>query len=285
MAEKILVVGATSKVGTELVNKLVAKGEAVKAATRRPGDYRAAPGVETTPFDYDVHASMKPALQDVDRVFMLSKWTDPHPELALNRFVESARAANVKHVVFMTATGVDRQPAVGLSLVEKRIAGSGMGYTFLRPNWFMQNFSRGFLFPRIRDIGRIVVPADSAAVSFVDTRDVADVAVAALTEPGHAGQTYALTGGQALTYTQVADILADVTQRRVSYQPASDEEFYSILSQSSQWEADQIDYLTGLFGYVRAGQVAPVEPALATVLGREPTTFEQFARDYAGMWR
>jgi uncharacterized protein YbjT (DUF2867 family) len=285
MADKILVVGATSKVGTELVKALVAKGETVKAATRRPGDYTAAPGVEVTAFDYDVHASMKPALQDVDRVFMLSKWTDPHPELGLKQFVEAAHVANVKHIVFMSGMGVDQQPAVGMTLVEKRIANSGMGYTLLHPNWFMQNFSRGFYLPRIRDIGSIVVPAASGAASFVDTRDVAAVAASALTEPGHSGQTYHLTGGQALTFTQVADILADVTERRIIYQPATDEDFSAILSQSGQWEADQIDYLTGLFGYVRSGQAAPVMPTLASVLGREPTTFEQFARDHADMWR
>lgn len=285
MAEKILVVGATSKVGTELVKALVAKGETVKAATRRPDEYTASPGVEVTPFDYDVHASMKPALQDVDRVFMLSKWTEPHPEMALKQFVEAAHVANVKHIVFMTGMGVDQQPAVGLTLVEKRIANSGIGYTFLHPNWFMQTFSRGFLLPRIRDVGTIVVPAASGAVSFVDTRDVAAVAAAALTEPGHSGQTYHLTGGQALTYKQVADILTDATERLITYQSPTDEDMSAILSQSSQWDPDQIDYLVGLFRYVRASEVAPVTPTITSVLGREPTTFEQFARDYADMWR
>jgi uncharacterized protein YbjT (DUF2867 family) len=282
MAKKILVIGASSKVGTELVSALVAKGETVKAATRRPGEYWAAPGVEVTAFDYDVHASMKPALQDVDRVFMLSKWTDLHPEIALNRFIEHATVANVNHIVFMTGMGVDQNPAVGLTLVEKRIAGSGMGYTFLRPNWFMQNFSRGFLLPTIRDISAIVVPAGEAAVSFIDTRDIAAVAAAALTDSAHSGQTYALTGGQSLTYGEAADILADVTGRRITYQPATDEEFRPILL--DRWEAEQSDYVLELFTYVRAGQAAPVVPTVAALLGREPTTFEQFARDHAGVW-
>jgi uncharacterized protein YbjT (DUF2867 family) len=284
MAGKILVVGASSKVGTELVHALVAKGETVKAATRVPGGYRAPAGVEVTAVDYDIHSSMKPALQDVDRVFMLSKWTDLHPEMALNRFVETALAAGVKNVVFMTGLGIDREPAVGLTLVEKRIAGTGMDYTFLRPNWLMQNFSRGFLLPRIRDVGLIVVPAGSAAVSFVDARDVAAVAAAALTESGHSGQTYDLTGGKALSYTEVADILTDVTGRRIAYQPArDDDEMRSILS--SKWEPAQADYLIRLFKYVLDGEVAQLSPTVSTVLGRPPTPFDQFAIDFAEAWK
>ncbi len=283
MGNKILVIGATSKVGTELVKALVAKGEAVKAATRRPAEYPAPAGVEVTAFDFDVPASAKPALVDVDRVFMLSHWTDLHPEMELNSLVERARAAGVQRLVYLTGTGVDKEPVIGISLVEKRIAGSGMGYTFLHPNWLMQNFSRGFLLPTIRDISAIVVPGGFGTISFVDARDVAAVAVAALTDEAHNGQSYHLTGGQALSYGQVADVLTDILDRNVIYQDATDERFREVVA--DRWEAEQAEYLIRLLRYARAGQSATVEPTLATLLGREPTTFEQFARDHAAVWR
>lgn len=284
MDNKILVVGAASKVGTELVGLLVAKGESVKAATRHPGDYRALPGVEATAFDYEEHASAKEALAGADRVFMLSKWTELHPELALNRFVEHALAAGVKHIVFLTAMGVDKNPSTRLALVEKRIADSGMGYTILRPNWFMQNFSRGFLLPTIRNISSIVVPAGFGTVSFIDARDIAEVAAAALVDPAaHNGQVYDLTGPEALSYKQAADILSEVTGRGITFQDASDDAFRAMLQ--DYWEPEQIDYLLKLFGYVRSGEVAHVETGTAAALGRPPTTFEQFARDHASAWR
>jgi len=283
MGQKILVVGATSKVGSALVDTLAARGEHVRAATRRPGELRPPAGAEAVAFDYDVHTSAKGALEDVDRVFMLSKWTELHPELALNRFVEHALAAGVRHLVFMTGMGVDKKPAIGLTLVEKRIAKSGMGYTFLRPNWLMQNFSKGYLLPTIRDISAIIVPAGLGKTSFVDARDVAEVAAAALTQPGHEGQTYELTGGESLTYEDTADVLSEATGRRINFQDATDTQFVQNLG--DRWEAEQRDYLVGLFHYVREGQVAAVDPTTGNVLGRAPTTFAQFARDHAAAWR
>jgi uncharacterized protein YbjT (DUF2867 family) len=284
MGKKILVVGATSKIGTELVKALVAKGEAVKAATRHPGEYEGPPGVEATAFDYDASATMEPALADVDRVFMVSKWTDEHPEFKLNRLVERARVENVSHIVLLTSKAIDPATATRLNLVEKHVADSGIGYTILHPNWYMQNFTRGMMHIGISAVGMIAVPAANAAVSFVDARDVAEVTVAALTDPKHAGQTYDLTGGEALTYNQVADILTDVARRPIGYDMPSDQEVHSLLT-ANMWESEDVDHVLGLFQYVRAGQAAAVNPTLGTLLGRAPTTFEQFARDHMDAWK
>jgi uncharacterized protein YbjT (DUF2867 family) len=280
---KILVVGAFSKVGSALVEQLTARGQTVKAATRTPGTHRAAPGVELTAFDYDVADSDKPALEGADRVFMLTKWTELHPEVTLNRFIEHARSAGVRHLVFMSSLGVDKEPPPSLPLVEKRIAGTGMGYTFLRPNWLMQNFSHGFLLPTIRDISLIVAPTGWGQTSFVDARDVAAVAADALVDGAHNGQTLYLTGPEALTYEQAAGILSDATNRSVRFQDANEEEMRRIMA--DRFEPDQQDYLVKLFGFVRDGQDGGVSSDLATALGREPTSFAQFARDYAGVWR
>lgn len=284
MSDKILVVGATSKVGTELVEILAKEGAEVVAATRHPDEYDAAHGEEATNFDYAVHGWMKPALQDVDRVFMLSPWTDLHPEMTVNRFIEHAIVEDVRHVTYLSMLGVDKKPQLGPTMVEKHIQKSGIDYTILRPNWFMQNFSRGFFRRPISDISKIVAPAGQARVSFVDTRDIAAVAAASLTDSApHAGKTYSLTGGQALSYDQVAGVFEDVTGRRIAYQDASDEDFTEILSH--YWEPEQSEYLLGVLAQMRAGEAATIDPTLESVLGRQPTTFEQFVRDHADIWQ
>jgi uncharacterized protein YbjT (DUF2867 family) len=185
----------------------------------------------------------------------------------------------------MSVLGIDRKPSVGLQRFEKNLANSGIGYTILHPNWFMQIFSHGFFLPRVRDVSSIQAPVGTGAVSFVDTRDVAAVVASALTDASdlHAGKTYPLTGARALTYDEVADTLADVTDRRIAFRDVEEVDFGSDLDQ--YFEPDQRDYAVNLFTYVRKHEQEQVDPALANVLGREPTTFEQFARDHAAVWR
>jgi uncharacterized protein YbjT (DUF2867 family) len=150
-------------------------------------------------------------------------------------------------------------------------------------NWFMQNISRGFFLPRIRDVSSLVVPVGKIAFGFVDTRDIAAVAVKALTnsEP-HAGQTYVLTEGESLSYRGVAATLVDVLGRRVSHHIAAPEDFREILL--SYFEPEHADYIVGLVDQALSGQGTLVDPTLAAVLGRESITFEQFARDNAEAW-
>jgi uncharacterized protein YbjT (DUF2867 family) len=284
MGNKILVTGATGKVGADVVKALAARGETVKAATRHPDEYRPAPGVETTGFDYDEHASIQPALADVDRVFMISKWTDEHPEQKLNRLVELSRVAGVKHIVLLTPRAIDRDAAGPLGLVEKRIEGSGIAYTLLHPNWFMQNFTHGVFLPAIRDVSLLAAPAGYGEVSFVDTRDIAEVVADAFSGTAHAGQTYELTGGRAVSYREAADIVSEAAGRPIVYQDPSPEDVRSLLS-GYGWDSEDVDHILGLFDDVRAGQAAAVTPTLGQLLGREPTTFEQFARDHAHIWR
>jgi uncharacterized protein YbjT (DUF2867 family) len=285
MPEKILVVGATSKVGREVIPRLVASGAMVKAATRRPGDYEPAAGVEVTPFDFDVADSYKPALEGASRVFLLSPWIELHPEMRLNRFIEQARSNGAEHIVFLSPLAVDPSPGASLGLVEKRIAGTGVPYTILRPNWLMQDFSHGFLLPCIRDLGAVIIPGGSADVSFVDARDVAEVAASALLgEPAHVGQTYTLTGGEALTFTEVASEIGDAVDRRISYRPDTDDDEFSSFLQN-RWDDEAVGYLLKLFAHIRARNSSAVDPTLASVLGRQPTRFAEFVRDYAAAWR
>jgi uncharacterized protein YbjT (DUF2867 family) len=257
----------------------------VKAATRKPAAYTTRPNVEATTFELDNSETYAPALEGVDRVFLLSaKGADPEPEKLLIPFIDQAKASGVKHIVLMTAMGVDQAEDLGLRKVEKHLMVSGMAYTILRPNWFMQNFSPGFILPSIKEHAAIYLPAGDARSSFIDTRDIAAVAAAALTGDGHQGKEYTLTGSQALSYGEAAKIISEVAGREITYAAISDDDMREAMK-SAGWLPEQIEFMIGLFYTVRQGWTAPISPDVSSALGRDPITFAQFTRDNADAWK
>lgn len=285
MSNKILVIGATGNIGHTLVRLLAEKGAMVKAATRQPHTYTAQTGVEAVAFDYDRPESYAPALAGVDRVFAIPKNADPVAQETLNPFIDAAKAAGVSHVVLSTAMGVDQAPPdLGYRQVELHLMQSGMAYTILRPNWFMQNFNPGFILPMIQQGGAIYLPAGDAPVSFIDTHDIAAVAAKVLTEPVHGGREYTLTGGTALTYAEAAALISKAAGREIRYVPVPDEAMREALTGAGWWSG-QVELMVGLFGGVRQGWAAPVVPTLAELLGRAPITLAQFAAENAEAWR
>jgi uncharacterized protein YbjT (DUF2867 family) len=284
MSNKILVIGATGNVGHSLVQLLAVKGQTVKAASRHPAKSPQGPNIEAIAFDYDQPASYGPALAGVDRLFAISKTADASPQTTLIPLLDQAKAAGVKHVVLMTAAGVEQAEEAGLRKVEKHLIASGSAYTILRPTWFMQNFAPGFILPTIQQSGAIYLPAGEGKTSFIDTRDIAAVAAAVLTEPGHAGQEYTLTGDQALTYGEAAAIISQVSGRTVQYVAISEEQMREALL-GAGWAPEQAAFMNVLFGAVRAGWAAGISPAVKQILGRDPIKFAQFAAENAAAWR
>lgn len=285
MSHKILVVGATGNVGSSLVEVLVKKGEQVKAGTRHPADYPPTDNVEPVAFDFDQPETYAPALVGVDRVFAITKTADIQADKTLIPLIDQAKAAGVAHIVLMTAMGVDQAPAdVPIRRLELHLINSGIDYTILRPNWFMQNFSPGFLLPMIQQGGAFYLAADDSKTSLIDARDIAAVAAAALTEEGHAGREYTLTGGEAFTYSEAAAILSEAANREINYVAIDDSAFRDALA-SAGWEPEQVGFFADLFYIVRQGWVAPVSPAVSEILGREPISLQQYALDYVEAWR
>lgn len=282
---KILIIGASGNIGHTLVRLLAEKGQLVKAATRHPNNYTAQAGVEAVAFDYVQSQSYGPALAGVDSVFAIPKNADAEAQNTLNPFIDAAKAAGVKHFVLGTAMGVDQAPPdLGYRQVELHLISSGLDYTILRPNWFMQNFNPGFILPMIQQGGAIYLPAGEALVSFIDTHDIAAVAATVLTQPGHAGKEYTLTGGAALNYTDAAAVISKAAGREIRYAPISDQTMRESLTAAGWWP-NQVDLMIGLFYGVRQGWSAPVIPTLAELLGRPAITFEQFAAANAEAWR
>lgn len=259
-------------------------GVSVKAATRNPAQYAGSAGVTPVEFDLEQSETFEPALAGVDRVFAIAKSGDAQPQAKLNPLIDAARSAGVRHVALLTARGVEMSEDIGLRKVERHLMASGLAYTILRPTWYMQNFSVGFIRPMIAQTGAIFLAAGDGKTSFIHTDDIAAVAAAALTRPGHEGQEYTLTGGRALSYGEAADIISAASGRPIGYVPISSDQMRQSLI-GGGWPPESADFMTGLFYPVQQGWAAGVSPDVALVLGRQPITFEQFAAENAAVWQ
>ena len=276
-----LIIGATGTVGQSVVQQLGAYGAPVRAATRQPEFYDA-PHAEAVAFEYTDPATYASALRNAKRVFMLAP-PDMEAYGYLVPFLDAAANAGTEQIVLMTAMGVEQAPPeVPLRRAELHVQELDIASTIVRPNWFMQNFLtywRGM----IEHDGTMRLPAANTATSFVDTRDIAAVSVAALTEDGHAGHAYTVTGPEALTYHEAADVLSKAWDRDIRYEPVSDETALQIFT-SAGLDDDYAQMLVGLFQDVKAGHAAPVTPDVEDATGRVPRSLQQFASDMAGAW-
>jgi uncharacterized protein YbjT (DUF2867 family) len=278
----ILVTGATGKVGSEVVKQLAAKGEAVRVLARSPGKARALlpAGVEVAPGDLKDASSLDAAFAGVDRLFLLAA-TDPEQVRMERNAIAAAGRAGVRRIVKLSVLGADEESPVVLArwhrAVEKELAASGIAFTLLQPTFFMQNFLGSA--DTIRSQGTVYAPVHGKT-SFVDARDIAAVAVAALTEDGHEGKTYVITGPEAITYDQAAERIGAATGKPVRYVEVPAEAARSGLIEAGlpDWYADD---LIALFGIINAGWAEEVVDTVRTVARKEPITFDQFARDHA----
>lgn len=284
MSEPILIIGATGTVGSELVRQLAAQGQTTRAATRNPEQYAPTAHVAAVRFDYDDPTTFASTLDGVRRMFLLAMPADTHADVRLIRFIDAAQQAGVQHIALMTAMGVDQADTAPLRKVEKYIEAIGVAYTFLRPNWFMQNFYPGFLYPTIRSHGAFYLPAEDARVSFISARDIAAVTTTVFTQPGHTNQAYTLTGSEALSHTEVATILSEAAGCPIRYVAVSDEDMRRELRESG-WGAAETEYMVALFVALRTGYAAPVSPNVERILGRKPITLRAFAEEHAMVWR
>jgi uncharacterized protein YbjT (DUF2867 family) len=284
MTKRILVIGSTGNVGRELVARLVERGVEVRAATRRPALASSQPGVEPVEFDFERPSTFAAALAGVDRVFLMARPGDEQADQSAAPLLAAMRLGGVRHVVNLTALGVDRLPATALWRLERAIEDSGLGYTHLRPNWFMQVFTTAPLLPAIRATGVLRLPAEKARISFIDVRDLADVAREALLDDRHAGQRYALTGAESLDHSEVAELISQAADRPVEYVSTIDEEARRELGRAG-FPPERVERLLGFYRLVRQGFSASVSPDVATILGRPPRSMREFARDNAALWR
>lgn len=271
---KILVLGATGHVGRPLVEALLAKGESVKAASRSGEPQGRAEGVA---FDFNDRASLAGAFDGVDRAFVLLPGGNTDPVGLLGPVIEAAAARKAK-VVLQTAMGVDADDHIPYRQVELALMRSGTPHVILRPNWFADNFHT-FWKPGL-DHGRIALPAGEGKTSFIDTRDIAASAAAALTSDRFDGQAFVLTGPEALSYAEAAQVLSRVIGKPIAYAPIDDEAFVGMLTGAGVPES-YARFLATIFWPVREGWTAAVTDAVLTLTGTAPRSLETYARDNA----
>ena len=278
----ILVTGASGRTGSGLVEELAGMGAPVRALVRSPE--RAAPlqrpGVEVAVGDFAEPETLNRALDGVERVFLLSSVDLRQVELQ-DAMADAAARAGVRHVVKMSALGAAEDSPVALLRwhreTERRIEDSGVGWTHLRPNSFMQNLVH--IGPLIARDGILPAPLGEGAVSLVDVRDVSAVAAGVLTGEGHEGRAYDVTGPEALTYAEVAARIGAASGREVRYVETTLEQSRAgmVAAGMPEWFADSMAALNATF---REGAGARVSGVVREVTGREARSFDSFVAEH-----
>ena len=292
MVGTILVTGATGTVGSEVVEQLSrdASSYNIKAGVHsieNADKVQQYDRVKAVQIDYDKIEGIESAFKDVDKLFLLTHPSSKTVEHESN-LVTEAKKSGIKHIVKQSIMRADLDADVEAMRLhrqaEKLIEDSGIPYTFLRPNEFMQGFIN-FQGTMIKSNNAFYIPAEDAKVSFVDARDIAAVAVKSLLEGDkHYNKTYMITGPEALSYHQAADILSNATGKKIDYVNISDEEARGGMKEAGldDW---LINTISDLYAVYRKGYASSVSSAVEEVTGRKAATFAQFAKDHANAFR
>ena len=277
----ILVTGATGNTGRAIVDALTRQGASVRAMVRAEADRSRLPdNVPVAAADFDNPASIAAALAGAERAYLVTP-SSARAEEQQRRFADLAAQAGIRHLVVLSQLGADKHSPVRFlryhGAVEQHIRDLGIGYTFLRPNLFFQGLL-AFARP-ISAQGQFYAPIGDVTVSAVDVRDIAAVAAITLTEPGHEGATYTLTGPASITHAQIAEALTAALGRHIAFIDVPPEAFAdSLHGILPPW---QVQGLLEDYAHYRRGEAASVSPAVAEITGRPPRDVQQFARDYA----
>jgi len=266
----ILVIGPTGKTGFRVANKLEAKGVAVRRGARK----------SETPFDWDDTSTWAPVLNDVSKAYVTY-----FPDLAfpgavekLEAFTKVAADTGLDHIVLLSGRG-EHFATMG----EEVIHNSGLPFTIVRAAWFAQNFSEGYLRDPILG-GVLPMPGGDIKEPIIDIDDIADVVVAALTEDGHIGERYEVTGPTLMTFAEMAEVLSTTLGRHIQHIPITFGDFYANVAASGG------DFVAEVFTQIARetldGRNAHTADGVERALGRKPRDFAEFAQTAmaAGAW-
>jgi len=268
---EVLVLGGTGKTGRRIVDRLLARGVPVRVGSRSA----------QPPFEWEDRSTWEPAMRGIHAAY-ISYYPDlavPGATHAVRDLAQVAVAAGVQRLVLLSGRGEEEAEAA-----ERVIQSAGAEWTILRASWFNQNFSESYLLAPVI-AGEVVVPAGGVPEPFVDADDIADVAVEALTEDGHVGQLYELTGPRMLTFAEATAEIGKALDREITFVNVSPAEYAAGLAAESV-PADVTELLMYLFTTVLDGRNSSVGDGVQRALGREPRDFYDYAWDTAqqGIW-
>ena len=272
MGPMTLVIGGTGKTGKRVAERLMDKGLNVRIGSRS----------SLPSFDWDNEASWDAALDGVSNIYITYSpdLAMPGAKDAISALVWRAKLMDVKRLVLLSGRG--EQEAQDC---ERIVADSGLEWTVVRASWFNQNFSEGAFIDMVLG-GAITLPAGDTPEPFVDVDDIADVAVAALSEDGHHGEIYEVTGPRLMTMADIAADLSAATEREIAFVDVPHDAFIEELTQSGA-PKDVVWMLDYLFSTVLDGRNAHLTDGVERALGRQPKDFADYARDVAatGAWK
>lgn len=278
MSRTVLVLGATGKTGRRLTRRLADQGRTVRAASRASAEAR---------FDWFSPDTFAPAVAGANAVYLVPPAFVEDPTPVVGPFLSVAADAGVSQVVLLSSLGAafpGEPEDSGRLRLERQVRDSGLDWTILRPSGFFQNFSEGFLLQGILQAGMIVSAAGSGAAALVDAEDIAAVAAAALSEPGHAGRTYAVTGPEALTFDRCAETISQASGRPVRHKAVTPEAFAGVLAGAGLPD-DYVAMVLRDQAAIAAGDAAQLSGDVLRCTGRPPRSFESFTQAAVGAWR
>jgi len=260
--QPILVIGATGKTGSRVASKLEAKGVAIRRGARK----------SETPFDWEDPSTWEPVLNGVSKAYVTY-----FPDLAfpgavekLEAFTKVAADTRLEHIVLLSGRG-EHFATMG----EEIVRNSGLPFTIVRAAWFAQNFSEGYLRDPILG-GVLPMPGGDIQEPIIDIDDIADVVVAALTEDGHIGERYEVTGPRLMTFAEMAEVLSTTLGRHIQHIPITFEDFYANVAASGG------DFVAEVFTQIARetldGRNAHTADGVERALGRKPRDFAEFAQ-------
>jgi uncharacterized protein YbjT (DUF2867 family) len=299
LSRTILVTGATGTVGSEVVKQLVSSlssssssGQSVVRAAvhsqnnadkfRQYGEK-----VEIVNMDYNKPETITAALNNASKLFLLTLPSLNMTDIS-SKVVREAKKNGVQHIVKLSVFGADAEPGIIIGRLhrkeEKIIEESGITYTFLRSSAFMQNFVNFYGY-NIKAQNAIYLPAGEGKVSFVDARDVAAVAAKLLLSENngitqHENKAYVITGSEALSYSQVTEIISEEIGKKISYIDTEEEDARKVM-ESMSMEEWLIDAILEEFYNTKVGNRSETTNTVEQIIGRKPTSFAQFVRDYS----
>lgn len=284
MRGKILLTAVSGNVGSAVAEYLRGENIDFLAGARNiEKNKRQTESIEYIHFDFEDIATYETALQGVEKVFLVRPPQLTDVKGIFIPFIQKCKEAGVKQIVFLSLLGVEKNPFPPHYKIEKAILASGIPYTFIRPSFFMQNISTTHAEDiKVRD--DLFIPSGNAKISFIDTRDIGEIIGRTLSEKGHENKAYTITGGQAITYYQVANSMTRILGREITYSNPSLFKFRKTMIYRGV-KKEFATVMMVLYLTTKLGMANHVTSTSEMLLKRKPRTIDDFIKDNIDVWR